>query len=180
MLKCSRLRWVCAPQYRSAGTSTLPRLSNSCRIPVACRPIGKSRILGAWSLVFVMTRSLPTRACGPPAGRSQGGFQRLGNTHLRHDRDPCASRSSLSRRRTLCKPDDTVSNQAAAATHRPATRPPGGGFGRLPRRVSVLAVVRQLGGAELKPGAAGELGVVAFEPGRAEPGTGSAVLVLGG
>ena len=45
MLKCSRLRCVCAPQYRSAGTSTSPRLSNSRRVPVASSPIGRSRIL---------------------------------------------------------------------------------------------------------------------------------------
>src|ERR1700746_1159352 len=48
MLKCSRLRWVCAPQYRLAGTSTSPRLSNSRRAPEASSPIGMSRISGAW------------------------------------------------------------------------------------------------------------------------------------
>src|SRR5260370_224283 len=58
MLKCSRLRWVCAPQYRSAGTSTSPRLSNSRRIPVACKPMGRSRIFGAASLASVMMRCL--------------------------------------------------------------------------------------------------------------------------
>src|SRR6266478_6527322 len=52
MLKCWRLRWVWAPQYRLAGTSTSPRLSNSRRIPLASRPMGRSRILGAWSLAW--------------------------------------------------------------------------------------------------------------------------------
>src|ERR1700722_11342339 len=33
MLKCSSERWVCAPQSFSAGTSTTPRLSVSCRVP---------------------------------------------------------------------------------------------------------------------------------------------------
>src|SRR5262245_8471719 len=59
MLKCSRLRWVWASQYRLAGTSTSPRLSNSRRIPVASRPMGMSRIFGALSLVSVMMRSPP-------------------------------------------------------------------------------------------------------------------------
>src|ERR1700756_3375380 len=34
MLKCSSERWVCAPQSLSAGTSTLPRLSDSTRMSV--------------------------------------------------------------------------------------------------------------------------------------------------
>ena len=54
MLKCSRLRWVCAPQYLFAGTSTSPRLSNSRRIPVASSPMGMSRIFGVWLSVTVM------------------------------------------------------------------------------------------------------------------------------
>src|SRR6202007_1889344 len=33
MLKCSSERWVCAPHSLSAGTSTTPRLSVSCRVP---------------------------------------------------------------------------------------------------------------------------------------------------
>src|SRR6266581_4491229 len=52
MLKCSRLRWVWAPQYLLAGTSTSPRLSNSRRIPLASRPMGRSRIFGAVSSVL--------------------------------------------------------------------------------------------------------------------------------
>ncbi len=32
ILKCSSERWVCAPQYRSAGTSTLPMVSDSVRV----------------------------------------------------------------------------------------------------------------------------------------------------
>src|SRR5215469_6694433 len=72
MLKCSRLRWVCAPQYLLAGTSTSPRLSNSRRIPVACRPIGISRICGASSLASLMIGtllldSLPASPRGPAA-----------------------------------------------------------------------------------------------------------------
>ena len=37
ILKFSSERWVCAPQYRSAGTSTSPMLSRSMRVPIACR-----------------------------------------------------------------------------------------------------------------------------------------------
>ena len=53
MLKCSRLRWVWAPQYLSAGTSTSPRLSNSRRVPVAASPIGILSTVGAISPLSV-------------------------------------------------------------------------------------------------------------------------------
>src|SRR5579859_1710319 len=60
MLKCCRLRWVWAPQYRSAGTCTSPRLSNSRRVPVARSPIGTSRTFGSVSLAMAMMGTLLT------------------------------------------------------------------------------------------------------------------------
>ena len=39
ILKFSRERWVCAPQYRSAGTSISPMLSRSMRVLMACRSL---------------------------------------------------------------------------------------------------------------------------------------------
>ena len=71
ILKCCRLRSVCAPQYRSAGTSTSPRLSNSRRIPVASSPMVRSRIFGASSFVAVMVRALLKAGRGSFSGDSR-------------------------------------------------------------------------------------------------------------
>src|SRR5450432_985404 len=67
MLKCSRLRWVCAPQYRWAGTSTWPRLSDSCRVPAASSPMGRSWISGVAS---VMACGLLSAGPGPRVGHN--------------------------------------------------------------------------------------------------------------
>src|SRR5208283_1162879 len=73
MLKCSRLRWVCAPQYLSAGTSTSPRLSNSRRIPAASSPIGRSKIFGVWLSVSVIVCVLPfCSLLAPPKSSVRG------------------------------------------------------------------------------------------------------------
>src|SRR5689334_10775189 len=139
MLKCARLRWVCAPQYRLAGTSTSPRLSNSRRTPVASRPIGRSRISGISSLASVMTCRLPIEARDRrPAGQ-------LG-----------APASGI--------PIDLIVESS------PDRRTPAG--------VSVLAAVHKPGSAELEPGLAAELGVIALKPGRPEIVAGIAELGL--
>src|SRR5215469_2013480 len=56
--KCTRLRCVCAPQYRSAGTSISPIESVSRRIPVAGMPIAVScRVRGIeWFIALPLRR----------------------------------------------------------------------------------------------------------------------------
>ena len=41
ILKFWSERWVCAPQYRSAGTSISPMLSRSMRVLMTCRSLPK-------------------------------------------------------------------------------------------------------------------------------------------
>src|SRR5262245_54432678 len=106
MLKCCRLRWVCAPQYLFAGTSTSPRLSNSRRIPVVFKPMGMSRILGALAFVSVTMRTLLTPqllVVGVVATTAQNA---TGGPHVR----TVVDRMSASQRRTSQSPRRRLSS----------------------------------------------------------------------